>query len=76
MICRYFFEHPLDQASNYMAAFTAKDPTEKIAFMSHWQKILEDDRIIKKTILVNDQVADIFRVLNSSVDHFLYFLTM
>lgn len=52
-----FFEYQLDEASNDMAAFTAKDPTDKIAFMSHWQKILNDDRIIKKTVLVNGQVA-------------------
>lgn len=52
-----FFEQQLDKTSNLMAAFTAKDPTDKIAFMSHWQKILDDDRIIKKTVLFNGQVA-------------------
>ncbi|MBB3128399.1 RimJ/RimL family protein N-acetyltransferase [Paenibacillus rhizosphaerae] len=52
-----FFEQQLDMTANYMAAFTAKDPTDKIAFMSHWQKILDDDRIMKKTVLFNDQVA-------------------
>lgn len=52
-----FFEQQLDKTSNDMAAFTAKDPTDKIAFMSHWQKVLDDDRIIKKTVLFNDQVA-------------------
>ncbi|MEK5643306.1 GNAT family N-acetyltransferase [Paenibacillus rhizosphaerae] len=52
-----FFEQQLDKTANHMAAFTAKDPTDKIAFMSHWHKILDDDRIIKKTVLFNDQVA-------------------
>ncbi len=52
-----FFEQQLDKIANHMAAFTAKDPTDKIAFMSHWHKILDDDRIIKKTVLFNDQVA-------------------
>ncbi len=30
-----FFEYNLDQAANYMAAFTAKDPTNQEAFMAH-----------------------------------------
>ncbi|MCM2998600.1 MULTISPECIES: GNAT family N-acetyltransferase [Paenibacillus] len=52
-----FFEQQLDKIANHMAAFTAKDPTDNTAFMSHWHKILDDDRIIKKTVLFNDQVA-------------------
>lgn len=52
-----FFEQQLDKTANQMAAFTAKDPTDNTAFMSHWHKILDDDRIIKKTVLFNDQVA-------------------
>jgi len=52
-----FYEQQLDKTANYMAAFTTKDPTDKIAFNKHWQKILDDDRIIKKTVLFNDQVA-------------------
>ena len=35
-----FFEQQLDSMSNYMAAFTAKDPTDKDAFLDHWKKIL------------------------------------
>jgi RimJ/RimL family protein N-acetyltransferase len=52
-----FFEHQLDPTSNYMAAFTAKDPDDRQAFDLHWAKILADDSIIKKTILYNDLVA-------------------
>jgi hypothetical protein len=35
-----FFEYQLDQEANYMAAFTAKDPTNQEAFMAHWYSIL------------------------------------
>lgn len=52
-----FFVHQLDKDANHMAAFTAKDPTDEIAFMAHWQKILHDEVITKKTIIFNRQVA-------------------
>jgi len=52
-----FFEQQLDSDANYMAAFTAKDPTDKDAFTAHWAKILGDDTKINKTILLNEQVA-------------------
>jgi RimJ/RimL family protein N-acetyltransferase len=52
-----FFEYQLDKDANYMAAFTAKDPTDKDAFMAHWQKILANNTNINRTILVNGQVV-------------------
>jgi RimJ/RimL family protein N-acetyltransferase len=52
-----FFEQQLDPEANYMAAFTAQDPTNWEAFMAHWHKILADDTNIIKTIIFNQQVA-------------------
>jgi RimJ/RimL family protein N-acetyltransferase len=52
-----FFEQQLDQEANYMAAFTAKDPTDREAFMTHWHKILGIETCIIKTIIFNKQVA-------------------
>jgi len=52
-----FFEYQLDQEANYMAAFTARDPTNQEAFMAHWHKILADEKNIIKTIIFNGQVA-------------------
>jgi RimJ/RimL family protein N-acetyltransferase len=52
-----FFEHQLEQEANTMAAFTAKDPTDREAFMAHWQKILGIDTCIIRTIVFNGQVA-------------------
>src|SRR5215204_6195418 len=52
-----FFKHQLDQESNHMAAFTARDPTDREAFMAHWHKILGIDTCIIKTILFNEQVV-------------------
>lgn len=52
-----FFEQQLDQEANYMAAFTAKNPTNRQAFDVHWGKILADKGITIRTILYDDQVA-------------------
>jgi RimJ/RimL family protein N-acetyltransferase len=52
-----FFEQQLDQEANHMAAFTAKNPTDREAFMAHWQRILADEKIIIQTIIFDNQVA-------------------
>ncbi len=52
-----FFEHQLDKEANYMAAFTAKDPTNREAFLAHWRRILTDETVIIQTIIVDGQVA-------------------
>ena len=52
-----FFEFQLDQEANYMAAFTAKDPTNLEAFMAHWHRILADETTINQTILFHGHVA-------------------
>lgn len=33
-----FFEFQLDPEANQMAAFVARDPTDKTAFLNHWKK--------------------------------------
>ena len=52
-----FFEQQRDPAANQMAAFTAKDPADREAFTAKWAKILGDETVTKKAILVNGQVA-------------------
>jgi RimJ/RimL family protein N-acetyltransferase len=52
-----FFEHQLDPDATYMAAFTAKDPTDHEAFAAHWKRIMTDETVIIKTIVLNDQVV-------------------
>ena len=52
-----FFEYQLDPDSNHMAAFTARDPTDRDAFMAHWTRILSDETTTLQTILFNGQVA-------------------
>jgi RimJ/RimL family protein N-acetyltransferase len=52
-----FFRHQKDEQANTMAAFTAKDPTDRDAFMAHWRRILADSTVIVRTITFNGQVA-------------------
>ena len=52
-----FFEQQMDSEANSMAAFTAKDPADRVAFTAKWQKILADEAIILRTILYGEQVA-------------------
>jgi len=48
------FEHQCDPEATSMAAFPAR---EWDAFEAHWNGLLDNDAIIKKTILFNGQVA-------------------
>lgn len=52
-----FFDQQLDESANHMAAFTAKNPTDQESFMAHWARILSDETIITRTILLDGQVA-------------------
>ncbi len=52
-----FFAHQLDPEANYMAAFTADDPTDRAAFDAHWRRIRADRTNLTRTILVDEQVA-------------------
>ena len=52
-----FYEHQLDPEANYMAAFTAKNPSDKEAFLLKWDKILGDNKTINQTILLDNTVV-------------------
>jgi RimJ/RimL family protein N-acetyltransferase len=53
----FFFEHQLDPEANWMVAFTRKDPTDQEAFMSHWQRVLQNPEGTRQTILFAHQVV-------------------
>ena len=50
----FFYEHQLDPEAARMAAFAYRDHD---AFTTHWRKIMSDDTVILRTILVDDEVA-------------------
>ncbi|HKW15172.1 MAG TPA: GNAT family N-acetyltransferase [Candidatus Krumholzibacteria bacterium] len=53
----WFFEFQLDRDANYMAAFIARDPTDREAFTAHWKKILAGPTNIIRTIVCDGQVV-------------------
>lgn len=52
-----FFEQQLDPGANRMAAFTAKEPTDREAFDARWRKILGDAKVLLKTIVFGGNVV-------------------
>ena len=52
-----FFEQQRDPEAVHMAAFTARDPDDLEAFLSHWQRVLANETNINRTILWKGQVA-------------------
>ncbi len=52
-----FFEHQRDPEGVRMAAFTAKDPEDRAAFDAHWARILDNDDILARAILVDGALA-------------------
>jgi RimJ/RimL family protein N-acetyltransferase len=52
-----FFEFQLDPDANYMAAFTAKNPSNREAFLAHWHRIMGDATTIIQAIVYDGQVV-------------------
>lgn len=59
-----FFEHEQDPISIEMAAFTAKDPSDREAFLDRWARIFADGNIIGRTILIDESVVGSILVHN------------
>jgi RimJ/RimL family protein N-acetyltransferase len=49
-----FFEHQRDPIAVAMVAFDSRD---RAAFDQHWAKLLADDSLLKKTVIVDGEVA-------------------
>ncbi len=53
----FFFLFQLDEEANYLAAFTAKDPTDKTAYLQKYSKLVNDPAINMQTILAGEIIA-------------------
>jgi RimJ/RimL family protein N-acetyltransferase len=49
-----FYKHQLDPEATVMAAFTARD---RQSHRAHWARILADDSVVTKAIIVDGEVA-------------------
>ncbi len=52
-----FFDQQRDGDANRMAAFTAKDPSDRAAFDAHWRRILDDHQGSMKTAVLDGRVV-------------------
>jgi RimJ/RimL family protein N-acetyltransferase len=52
-----FFEQQLDPVSNWQVAFTHEDPADEEAHNIHFAKVLSDNSILMRIIVVDDEVA-------------------
>ncbi len=52
-----FFLFQLDQEANHLAAFTAKDPNDKVTYIEKYSRFLTDPTINMRTIKVNDVIV-------------------
>ncbi|MBC6113153.1 GNAT family N-acetyltransferase [Pedobacter fastidiosus] len=52
-----FFQFQLDEEANFLAAFTAKDPHDQIAYVEKYSRHLADPTINMQTIRVNEVIA-------------------
>ena len=52
-----FFNIQLEQEGIFMAAFTSADPSNKVAYMDKWKRLLADPTINIRTILYNNEIA-------------------
>jgi ribosomal-protein-alanine N-acetyltransferase len=53
----FFFEFQLDEEANYLAAFTAKDRTDKAAYIAKYTPFLTNPTINNRTIKVNGEIV-------------------
>jgi len=52
-----FFEFQLDPEANHLAAFTAKDPTDKAAYLEKHTRLLHLPTVNQRTILMDDVIV-------------------
>jgi RimJ/RimL family protein N-acetyltransferase len=70
-----FFAHQLDPSANHMAAFGAKDPSDRGVFNHHWQNILNDPSITVRTITADgDVVGSILAYVSEGTPEISYWI--
>ena len=53
----YLFQFQLDKEANYLAAFTPKNPTDKLAYIDKYTKLLTNPTVNNQTILVDNTIV-------------------
>jgi RimJ/RimL family protein N-acetyltransferase len=64
------FEQQQDPIAVHMAAFTARDPSDRKAFDEHWDRILADPTVRMRTVVYRGRVAgNVGRFLDADFGH-------
>lgn len=70
-----FFSHQLDPSANHMAAFSAKNPSDRGVFNHHWQNILNDSSVTVRTIVADgDVVGSILAYRDGDIPEISYWI--
>ncbi|NJC21906.1 RimJ/RimL family protein N-acetyltransferase [Arthrobacter pigmenti] len=70
-----FFSHQLDPSANHMAAFSAKNPSDRGVFDHHWQDILNDPTVTVRTIVSDgDVVGSILAYRENGIPEISYWI--
>ena len=52
----FFFNNQTDEQANHMAAFTPKDPNDKQAYLTKWNRLMKNDTVHMQTIIYKNTV--------------------
>jgi RimJ/RimL family protein N-acetyltransferase len=52
-----FFQHLQDPEAGRMAAFTPEDPSDRGAFLAHWERLRANPSVTRRTILTDGEVV-------------------
>jgi RimJ/RimL family protein N-acetyltransferase len=70
-----FFEQQRDPAAVHMAAFTAKDPNDRAAFVARWERLTRDRAILARTVEWDGGVAGhVFRFVEDGRPEVTYWI--
>jgi len=53
----FLFQFQTDKEGGYLAAFMPKDPTDKIAYINKYTKLLDDPTVNNQTIILDDIIV-------------------
>jgi RimJ/RimL family protein N-acetyltransferase len=64
-----FFEHQRDEAARHMAAFVSEDGSDRGAFDAHWARIRDSDKVLVRTIVVEEKPVGHIASFDRDGDH-------
>lgn len=51
------FDIQIDKKAGYLAAFTPKDPADKVAYFNKYKRLLQDPTVNNQTIILNNKIV-------------------